>query len=231
MYEQGLRGDWYGSPLGDSVSLGIHESQSRMWENLVGRSEQFWEWALPVAREVFGADLGEMTVEQIHRANNVIRPSFIRVESDELTYNLHIMLRFDFERQMLNGDLAINDLPSAWNERMKADFGLTVDKDAKGCLQDVHWSMGAMGYFPTYTFGNLYSAQLWNAMGKALPKREAQMRKGEFAPILEWLRENIHQHGRRYPAEDLCEKATGERLNPQYLMDYLRAKANRVYGV
>lgn len=231
LYEQGLLREHFGTPLGDAVSLGIHESQSRMWENMVARSLPFWEWALPHAQELMDEPLKKLTAEQIFKADNVVRPSFIRVESDEVTYNLHIMLRFDLERAMISGDLAVKDLPGVWNDRMKSDFGLEVTEASKGCLQDIHWSMSAVGYFATYTFGNLYAAQLWEAMGEALPDRAEMVRRGEFAAILGWLRENIHRHGRRYGAEELCERATRKALSSEPLMRHLSAKVKAVYGV
>ncbi len=232
MYEQGLpKSDRFGQPAAEAVSLGMHESQSRMWENQVGRSRDFWKWGVGAAQRAFGDALGGADAEAIFRAANAIAPNFIRVESDELTYNLHIMLRFDLERAMIAGELACNDLPGIWNERMKSDFGLEVPNDAMGCLQDVHWSMGAMGYFPTYTFGNLYAAQLWEAMGAAQPDRDERIARGDFAGVLEWLRTNIHAHGRRYPAEELCERVTGSRLDPAPLMRHLEEKAKAVYGV
>ncbi|MGP1346302.1 MAG: carboxypeptidase M32 [Phycisphaerales bacterium] len=231
LYEQGLPTEHFGTPLGDAVSLGIHESQSRMWENMVARSKPFWEWALPHAKELMGPALKNLTPEQIFKADNVVRPSFIRVEADEVTYNLHIMLRFDLERAMISGDLHAKDLPGVWNDRMKSDFGLDVPEPSKGCLQDIHWSMSAVGYFATYTFGNLYAAQFWEAIAEALPNRTDLVARGEFAPILEWVREHIHQHGRRYTAAQLCERATGKPLSSEPLMRHLSAKVNAVYGV
>lgn len=232
MYEQGLpKEKLFGQPLSSATSLGIHESQSRLWENLVGRSQPFWKWAIHVAREVFGDALPKFTAEQVYKAANVVKPNFIRVESDELTYNLHIMLRFDLERAMLRGDLSCKDLPGVWNERVKRDLNLKVPNDAKGCLQDIHWSMGAIGYFPTYTFGNLYAAQFWEAIHKSIPDRDERMAKGDFAPILEWLREKIHRHGRMYSAGELCERATGRALTHDALMRHLSLKVRNVYGV
>lgn len=233
MYEQGLpKAERFGQPLAESVSLGIHESQSRMWENQVGRSQAFWKWALPVARGIFGdTALDGIGVESIFKASNLVEPNFIRVESDEVTYNLHIMLRFELERAMIKGDLACKDLPGVWNERIKNDLGLTVTEDRIGCLQDIHWSMGAVGYFATYTFGNLYSAQFWEAMGKDIPNREQQVESGDFSSILGWVREHIHQHGRRFSAGELCERATGKPLSSEPLMRYLEAKVQAVYGV
>ncbi len=231
LYEQGLRkSEFFGSPLGESVSLGVHESQSRMWENQIGRSRPFWTWCLPIAKKYLGSALDGLEPEMVFRATNLMMPSFIRVESDELTYNLHIMMRFDFERAMLNGDLAVKDLPSEWNKRVKADWRLDVPDDARGCLQDVHWSMGALGYFPTYTFGNIYAAQLWNTMGEKLPDREAMIERGEFKPILDWLRTNVHEPGRRYPARELIERLTGEPVTTEHLRRHLAAKANDVFG-
>ena len=232
MYEQGLPMEgFFGLPAAEAVSLGIHESQSRMWENQVGRSRAFWDWAIGVARETIGGPVEGIGAEEAFRAANVIEPSFIRVEADEVTYNLHVMLRFDLERALIAGDLKVADLPGVWNERMKKDLGLDVPDDRRGCLQDIHWSMGAIGYFATYTLGNLYAAQLWEAMERDLPDREGMIRRGEFAGILGWLREKVHAHGRGYSAEELCERATGAKLSSEPLMRHLEAKAAAVYGV
>lgn len=231
MYEQGLpKGDLFGQPLSEAVSLGIHESQSRMWENLVGRSRSFWKWGRGEASKCFGDSIGRVSADDLYRAVNIVRPNLIRVESDELTYNLHIMLRFDLERAMINGKMSPKDLPEVWNQRLKSDFGLTVPDDRRGCLQDVHWSAGLVGYFPTYTFGNLYASQFWEAMGKDLPKRDASIGRGEFGPILSWLRKNIHGHGRRFSAEELCERVTGKPLSHDALLRHLGAKVRDVYG-
>jgi len=232
LYEQGLpKRECFGQPLGEYISLGIHESQSRMWENLVGRSRPFWTWAIEVAREIFKPRLEGVDAEEAYRAANLIRPNLIRVESDELTYNLHIMLRFDLERAMLGGELSCADLPGEWNRRIKSDLGLTVPDDRRGCLQDVHWSMGAVGYFPTYTLGNIYASQFWEAMAKDIPDREQQMARGEFGSILAWLRRNIHAHGRRYTAGELCKMVTGAPLSIEPLLRHLSNKARMVYGV
>ena len=232
LYEQGLPKDSsFGQPLADAISLGIHESQSRMWENQIGRSQAFWKWALPEANRIFGATLMGFGPHDVYAAVNLVKPNLIRVESDELTYNLHIMLRFDLERAMIAGRLSPRDLPSTWNDRVRRDLGLPVPDDRRGCLQDVHWSMGAMGYFPTYTFGNLYSAQLWEAMGREMRDRDERIGKGDFAPILQWLRTNVHAHGRRYSAEDLCKKVTGKPLSHDALLRHLEHKVTAVYGV
>ncbi len=232
MYEQGLEKEaHFGEPRAEAVSLGIHESQSRMWENQVGRSEAFWAWALPLAQRVLRPALDDLTVAQAHAASNIVKPHFIRVESDEATYNLHIMLRFDIERLMLSGDLAVKDVPAWWNDRMKTDLGLDVKNDAQGCLQDVHWSMGAIGYFPTYTLGNLYCAQFWNAANEAMPSLMSDIAKGEFSGLLSWLRENIHKPGRTYKAPELCERVTGKPLSHEPLCEYLESKLAKIYGL
>ncbi len=218
LYEQGLRkAERFGQPLGEAVSLGIHESQSRLWENMVGRSQPFWQWALPEARRAFGSAVERFTPTDLYRTVNRVMPGLIRVESDEATYNLHVMLRFDLERALLAGDLAVADLPAAWNERMFADLGLEVPDARNGALQDIHWSMGMIGYFPTYTLGNLYAAQFWAAARRELPALDAQIAAGEVGPLLGWLRENLHRHGRRYSAAALCERVTGEALGPEPL--------------
>jgi len=231
LYEQGLpKEELHGQPLAEALSLGIHESQSRMWENQVGRSRAFWEWALPEAKRIFGAPLAPYEVDDLHCAVNSVRPNLIRVESDEVTYNLHIMLRFDLERAMIRGDLAPKDLPAAWNERIKSDLGLDVPDDRRGCLQDVHWSMGSIGYFPTYTLGNLYAAQLWEAAREAMPNLDGRIERGEFGKLLGWLRKEIHAHGRRFTADELCRRVTGRALDPQPLVGYLKTKLTAIHG-
>jgi carboxypeptidase Taq len=225
LYEQGLPKEQHlGEPLGESTSLGIHESQSRMWENLVGRSRAFWTWALPEARRALHSDLGGASVDDLFRAVNRVEPGLIRVDSDEATYNLHVLLRFDLERAMLRGDLAVADLPEAWNARIRSDLGLDVPDDRRGCLQDIHWSMGAIGYFPTYTLGNLYAAQLWEAARKQLPDLDEAIGRGEFGGLLGWLREHVHRHGRQYSALELCRRATGEELSVEPFFRYLEGK-------
>jgi carboxypeptidase Taq len=232
MYEQGLPKDRHrGQPLGEALGLAIHESQSRLWENQIGRSRPFWNWLTPRLTAAFGPEFQSFDAEQMYRAANIVRPNLIRVESDEATYNLHIMLRFDLERAMLRGDLAVDDLPDAWNERMKNDLGLEVPDNARGCLQDIHWSMGAVGYFPTYTLGSVYAAQFWSAMQKALPNVEAEIENGDYSNALGWLRTNIHARGRHTPAEALCRQLTGEPLNHEPLIAYLHDKLGGIYGL
>lgn len=232
IYEQGLpKARFYGQPLSEAVSLGIHESQSRMWENSVGRSMAFWEWALPHAKEQLGPALADCSAEQLYRAVNTAKPSFIRVEADEATYNLHVMLRFDVERAIVRGDIGVNDIPGLWNETFKRYLGLDVPSDAKGCLQDVHWSFGAIGYFPTYCLGNLYAAQFWETINEQIPELDRQIASGEFGPLRTWLNENIHAHGRRYRAGELCEKVTGKSLSAEPLLRHLSGKLRPIYGL
>lgn len=232
MYEQGLpKAAHFGQPAAEAASFGIHESQSRMWENMVGRSRPFWEWALPLARDAFGGALAGTTVDEVHGFLNTVEPGLTRVEADEATYNLHVMLRFDLERAMLRGDLAVRDVPGAWSERMRQDLGVEVPDDRRGALQDIHWALGAMGYFPTYTLGNLYAAQLWETIRAQLPDLDAQVARGDFAGLLGWLRENVHRHGRRFRAPELCERITGRPLSPEPLLRYLEGKLRPLYGI
>ena len=232
LYEQGLpKAEHAGEPLGEAISLGIHESQSRMWENFVGRSREFWTWALPHAKTMLSSGIEKFDVDDLYHATNRVERSYIRVEADEATYNLHVMLRFGIERAMVRGDLAVADLPGAWNERFKTMLGVEVPDNRRGCLQDVHWSFGLIGYFPTYTLGNLYAAQFWKKIHEDIPELQSQMAQGEFGALLFWLREHIHAHGRRYGAAELCEMVTGSPLSPEPLMDHLSGKLREVYKI
>ncbi len=219
LYEQGLPMENAGEAWCVATSLGMHESQSRFWENMVGRSAAFWEWCWPKARQVLGNALPdrEVLVPRINR----IAPSLIRVEADETCYNLHILLRYRLEKAMIEGTLAPKDLPGAWNEAFKKAFGMAVPSDQKGCLQDVHWGTGGIGYFPTYTLGNLMAAQLWEAMDRDLLGIAKKISKGEFAPILAWLREKIHTRGRLKSALEITKEATGEALSSGALLRHL----------
>jgi len=232
LYEQGLlKVAHFGMPISDATSLGIHESQSRMWENFVGRSREFCTWLLPLAKRHFGPSVASLTEQQLFESANTVRRSFIRVESDEATYNLHVMLRFGLERELISGRLAIADLPAEWNRRFKELFGLDVPDAARGCLQDVHWSFGLVGYFPTYTLGNLYAAQIWEAINKQIPDMPSRISRGDFAPLLAFLRANIHQHGRRYSAGELCHRITGQPLSSEPLLRYLSGKLRPLHGL
>jgi carboxypeptidase Taq len=222
MYEQGLQTKEYGTPLGEAVSLGIHESQSRIWENQIGRSLEFCEFLIPLLKKHFKGI--NYTAVELHAWLNRVQPNFIRVESDETTYNLHIILRYEIERDLIEGRLQVKDLPGLWNSKMKEYLGLDVKDDAHGVLQDVHWSYGSIGYFPTYSLGNVYAAQLYNKINKEIPGLQKAFSGGDFSLFLKWLRKNIHHLGGRYYPEDLIQKATGEGLNSKYLIDYLKQK-------
>jgi carboxypeptidase Taq len=232
LYEQGLpKKEHFGEPVAESVSLGIHESQSRMWENLVGRGVPFWRFFFPRLREIFGTVVSEIDPQAWLFAINDVRPSLIRTDADETTYNLHVMLRFELEQAMLNGAVGVADVPAAWNQLMKEYLGLTPPDDAQGCLQDVHWSHGALGYFPTYALGNLYAAQFFEQAHSDVPELEAGFARGAFGPLLGWLREKIHRHGKRYTAAELVERVTGKPLGADPLMRHLEGKARRFYGI
>jgi carboxypeptidase Taq len=231
LYEQGLPAEHDLTPLGSAVSLGIHESQSRMWENFVGRSEAFWRWAHPRVQETFGSAVAHLSGRDMYEAMNQVEPSFIRVEADEATYNLHIMVRFELERVLMNGELDAKDLPLEWNRRYKEYLGVDVSNDALGCLQDIHWSGGSFGYFPTYTLGNLYAAQIFEKVLDDIPTLYDSFAKGDFSPLKTWLNENIHTHGSRYEAAELCERATSEPLSAEPLLRHLEGKLRPLYGV
>jgi carboxypeptidase Taq len=231
LYNQGLPKEHFGLPRGKDVSLGIHESQSRMWENLVGRSRSFWKHFLPKARVAFPTSLAGVSDADWHWAINDVRPSLIRTESDETTYNLHVLLRFELERALLRNDLSTADLPAAWDERMKQYLGIDPPDDARGCLQDIHWSGGAIGYFPTYTLGNLYAAQFFEQARKDLGDLDAQFAAGDFAPLLGWLRRHIHSQGMKYTPRQLVQRTTGSDLKPDALLAHLRRNAADLYGV
>ncbi len=231
IYEQGLQTSQFGLPMGQAVSLGIHESQSRMWENLVGRSKPFWNRFYADAQKSFPEALKDVQLDDFYWAVNDVRPSFIRVEADEVTYNLHIILRFEMERAIINEEIAVADIPEAWNEKFTKFFGITPPDDTLGCIQDVHWSAGLMGYFPTYALGNLYAAQFFAKALIDMPNMYDNFEKGQFGDLKKWLNENIHVHGQRYPAEKLVEVVTGKPLSHIEEMKYLRKKYNPLYGI
>jgi carboxypeptidase Taq len=231
LYEQGLPVEEYGLPLGSAVSLGIHESQSRMWENMVGRSFGFWEHWFSQAQSHFPGVLGDTSLADFHFAANDVRPSLIRVEADEATYNLHILIRFELEQALLSNDLPVADLPAAWNRKYADYLGVTPPSDADGVLQDIHWSAGLIGYFPTYSLGNLYAAQFFEAAVKELGDLQTMFRRGEFRPLLDWLRKQIHSHGQRYPASELVEQVTDRPLDHEPLVRYLTQKLSPLYEV
>lgn len=231
MYEQGFDTRFYRTPLAAAPSMGIHESQSRLWENQVGRSRPFWEHYFPEVRKRFPDALKDVSIDELYAAVNYVEPSLVRVESDEVTYNLHILVRFELELAMVAGDLVPADLPGAWNDKMKQYLGMTPPSDADGCLQDIHWSWGAVGYFPTYSLGNLWSAQLMSAYERAHPAVWEDVRRGDFAPLLGWLRENVHQYGFLKSAQETVEAVTGAPLKVVPFLDYLRSKYRELYDV
>lgn len=230
MYEQGTPMKWDRTPLAGGVSLGLHESQSRTWENIVGRSKAFWRRFLPDLKEKFPA-VGDVNLDTFYRAINRVEPSYIRVEADELTYNLHVMTRFEIECDVLTGDLAVKDLPEAWNAKYTEYLGITPRNDAEGCLQDVHWSQGAIGYFPTYSMGNLLSYQIWTALQKDLGDTDALIGDGDFAPILNWLREKLYAKGRKYTPKEVVLQITGKPMEAEDYLTGLSKKYREIYGI
>lgn len=231
IYEQGLKAEDFGLGTGDACSLGIHESQSRMWENLVGRSRAFWEFFYGRTRDAYPDALGNVPLDTFYEAINDVRPSYIRVEADEVTYNLHIMLRFEIEQALISGDLAVDDVPGTWNETFHRYFAMTPPDDATGCLQDVHWSAGLIGYFPTYTLGNMYASQFFEQAAADLGDLHELFRRGEFTPLRDWLRRSIHVHGKRYPAPHLVQRVTGKPLSSEPLLTHLRNKFGAIYHI
>ena len=231
MYEQGIAEDLDRSPLGEGASLGIHESQSRLFENQVGRSLGYWQAHFPKLQSLFPKQLANVEVVDFYKAINKVQPSLIRVEADELTYNLHIILRFELEQALINGELQVVDLPTAWNDKMQSLLGVTPPSDKLGVLQDVHWSQAAFGYFPTYTLGNLYSAQFMESAKRQDARIEQELAQGKNTFLLAWLRDNIHQHGNKYDAEELCKRATGKSLSPEPFLQYVGEKFGAIYGL
>jgi carboxypeptidase Taq len=231
LYEQGLEEAQYGAPMGEAVSLGVHESQSRLWENLVGRRKSFWAYWLPLARRIFHDSLADVTLDQFHAAVNHVAPSLIRVRADEATYNLHIIIRFELEQDLLTGALPVGDLPGAWNQKYRETLGVTPGNDAEGCLQDIHWSAGLIGYFPTYTLGNVYAAQLFGAAQAELGGLDDTFARGDFLGLFGWLREKIHRQGQRYRSTPLIERVTGSRPDHRPLIEGLRRKYGELYDI
>ena len=231
MYEQGVDPRLAASPLDGGTSSGVHEAQSRLWENIVARSRPFWSFYYPRLQAAMPAQFGSLAFEDFYRAINRVAPSLIRTDADEVTYNLHIMIRFEIERAVLRGDLEVGGIPEVWNKAYKDYLGLTVPDDRRGCLQDIHWSMAAMGYFPTYTLGNLFAAQFFEAAREQIPGMEDGFARGEFAPLRTWLNAKIHQQGKRYHSADLCKVVTGKPLSAEPLMRHLEGKLKPLYGL
>jgi carboxypeptidase Taq len=231
LYELGVDHALDRTPLGHGASLAVHESQSRMWENLVGRSLPFWEYFYPRLQWFFPEQLGKVDLETFYRGINKVKPSLIRVEADEATYNLHIMLRLEIEIGLIENSLPIRNLPEIWNERMQDYLGVTPPNDAQGVLQDVHWSGGMIGYFSTYALGNLVSAQLWERILADVPDLQDQIRQGEFSTLLGWLRQKIHRHGAKFEPQELVQRVTGSKIDPAAYLLYLNSKYRAIYGI
>ena len=231
LYEQGLPSEQYGLPLGMYVSLGIHESQSRLWENNVGRSLAYWKAHYKGLKKQFPKNLGAISNKKFYKAINKIQPNLIRTEADELHYHFHVLIRFEIEKGLMEGKLKVNNLDDVWNAKYKEYLGVKVPDDKQGILQDIHWSHGSIGYFPTYSLGSFYAAQFYQQAEKDIPNLSQLIENGNNQPLLKWLRKNIHQHGRFYNAEQLCKKITGEKLNFKYFMNYARQKFGAIYGV
>ena len=231
LYEQNLPQEAFGTPRGDSVSLGIHESQSRTWENFVGRSRAFWQFYYPRTQQMFPAVLSDVSMEDFYFAVNEVKPSYIRVEADEITYNLHIMLRFEIEQAIISGDLQVDDIPGAWNELFEDYVGIKVPDDGQGCLQDIHWAFGGFGYFSTYALGNLYGAQFFAKAREDMPNLDELIAAGEFKPLLDWLRTNVYSQGMRYRSGDLVQHVTGKPLSHKPLVAYLQTKFGELYDL
>lgn len=229
-YEQNIDSTYLLTPLGQGVSMGVHESQSRIYENQIGRGQAFTGWLYEQMKEAFG-DFGVADAEAFYGTVNRVNSGYIRTEADEIHYNLHVLLRFDLERKMIAGDLAVTDLPDAWNERFEADFGVAVDKPSNGCLQDVHWSVGLFGYFPTYTLGNVYAGCLNKAMRVATPDLDTGLASGDTSAATGWLRENVQQHGGLFKPREVIEKACGFAPSEAPLLEYLEAKFGAIYKI
>lgn len=231
IYEQGVDASHLGTPRGEAVSMAVHESQSRMWENMVGRGRPFSSFVFPELKRRFASELADVTADEYYAAINEVKPSFIRVEADEVTYNLHIILRFEIERDLIEGKIETGDLPALWNRRMTELMGITPANDAQGVLQDIHWSMGLFGYFPTYALGNIYAAQIYDAATTAISGLEDKLAKGETGELKAWLNSNIHVKGKLYSPAELVRRVTGSAPSARYLSDYLSRKYGSIYSI
>ena len=229
IYEQGVSQDLERTPLAGGASLAIHESQSRMYENLLGRSYDFWVYFYPKLQDTFSTELGNVDLDTFYKGINKVEPSLIRVDADEATYNLHVMLRLELEIALMEGKLQVADLPTAWNERMEDYLGITPPNDADGVLQDVHWSAGILGYFPTYSLGNLVSNQLWEKINQDIPGLSSQIQGGNFKEFLAWMRENVHQHGSKFKPQVLVNRIVGSGIKPEPYLKYLNDKFGAIY--
>ncbi|MEK9805588.1 MAG: carboxypeptidase M32, partial [Euryarchaeota archaeon] len=231
LYEQGRPRNLDFQPAGQANGLGVHESQSRLFENQVGRSREFCEWALPIWKKNFPENMEGVSAEDLWKAVNLVEPSLIRVEADEATYNLHIMIRYEVEKKLIAGEIEVDDLPDVWDDMYEEFLGIRAPNRTLGVLQDIHWSMGAFGYFPTYTLGNLYAAQLLAKAREDIPDHDEQIRNGNFAPILDWMRSHVHARGSILEPAALIEESTGSPPSPDAFVEYLQDKVERLYGL
>ena len=231
LYEQGLPADQYGLPLGEYCSLSIHESQSRLWENCIGRGLPFWKYNYKLVQDYFPEQLNNITVAQFYKAINKVEPSLIRTEADELTYHFHVMIRYELEKQLIEGSIRSEDIPAAWNELYKRYLGVTVPDDKRGCLQDVHWSHGSFGYFATYSIGSLYAAQLYATISREHLSLTKELEQGNNMPVWQWLQQHIYQYGRYYNSGDLCKQTTGQPLNADFFINYVNDKFSAIYEI
>jgi carboxypeptidase Taq len=231
LYELGVSHQFEGLPLARGTSSGVHESQSRLFENLIGRSRAFSSHLFPILQKHFPSQLGDADLDTYYRAINKVQPSFIRVEADEVSYNLHIILRFEIELGILDGDFPIKDLPDAWREKFKTYLGVVPPTDTEGLLQDVHWSWGLIGHFTSYAIGNIIASQWWHQMAKDIPNQDELMSQGKITPIREWLIENVHQHGKKYLPTELIQRVTGGAIDTDPYLAYLDSKYKALYNV
>jgi carboxypeptidase Taq len=231
MYEMGLPLKYYGTPLCQASSLSVHESQSRWWETFVGRSLPFWKHFYPHLQKKLPSLLGKVNLTKFYRAIHQVSPSFIRVEADEVTYCLHVILRFEIEKELISGSLSVHDLPEAWNGKFQTFFGIKPPDVARGCLQDIHWSLGDFGYFPTYALGNILAAHLFAAFAKEHPDWSDRVENGDLTFVRAWLQENVHQWGRMYDYNEIGKKATGKPVNETAFCQYLKKKYGAIYDL
>lgn len=231
LYEQGLPAAEYGMPLGSAASLSVHESQSRLWENCVGRSHSFWQFFYPQLQQLFPQQLSSVSVSDFYKGVNQVKPSLVRTEADEVTYHFHVLIRYEIEKTLIDGSLGAADVAAAWNDKYKTYLGIQPPDDKSGVLQDVHWSHGSFGYFPTYSLGSFYAAQFFEQAMQDISGLQAQISQGQFAQLLQWLRENVHYHGRRYTSEELCQRITGRGLDFSAFMRYIQNKYAGIYGL
>jgi carboxypeptidase Taq len=230
MYEMNLPVKYFGSPICEAISLGIHESQSRWWETLIGKSYSFCDFLFPEIKKHFPHEFAKVSVLDFYKAINKVESSLIRVEADEVTYSLHVIIRYEIEKALMEGSLATKDIPKTWNEKMKQYLSITPPTDSLGCLQDIHWSMGAIGYFPTYTLGNINAAQFFEKFKLDHPSYKEKLSVGDLAFIKDWLKENIHQYGKTYSADEICMRISGKKLSSESYLKYLNEKYSEIYG-